>query len=72
MKQVEINKDINISEHLASPSEAALSHLSELNGLRLSPHFKLGELTKTKHQTADGNIPSRVVIENLKRICEKW
>ena len=39
---------------------------------KLSPHFTLGELTKTKHQTADGNIPSRVVIENLKRICENW
>ena len=38
----------------------------------LSPHFSLGELTKTKHQTADGNIPSHVVIENLKRICENW
>ena len=39
---------------------------------KLSQHFTLGELTKTKHQTADGNIPSHVVIENLKRICEKW
>ena len=41
-----MNKDMKLSEHLASPSEAALSHLSELNGLRLSPHFSLGELTK--------------------------
>ena len=39
---------------------------------KLSPHFSLGELTKTKHQTADGNIPSHVVIENLKRICMNW
>ena len=39
---------------------------------KLSPHFTLGELTNTKHQTADGNIPSHVVIENLKRICENW
>ena len=72
MKQVEINKEINISEHLASPSEAALSHLSELNGLRLSPHFTLGELTKTSHKTADGNIPSRVAIENLRNLCQNW
>ena len=44
-----------------------------MNGkMKLSEHFSLGELTKTKHQTADGNIPSRVVIENLKRICENW
>ncbi len=40
--------------------------------MKLSEHFTLGELTKTKHQTEDGNIPSHVVIENLKRICEKW
>ena len=39
---------------------------------KLSPHFSLGELTKTKHVTPDGNIPSHVVIENLKRICENW
>ena len=44
--------------------------LSELNGLRLSPHFTLGELCKTKYVTADGNIPSRGVIENLIRVCE--
>ena len=32
----------------------------------------LQELTKTKYVTPDGNIPSHVVIENLKRICENW
>ena len=37
--------------------------------MKLSEHFTLGELTKTKHVTPDGNIPSRVVIENLKRLC---
>ena len=36
---------------------------------KLSPHFTLGELTKTSCQTSDGNIPSRVAIENLKRLC---
>ena len=40
--------------------------------MKLSQHFTLGELTKTKHVTEDGNIPSHVVIENLKRICENW
>ena len=40
--------------------------------IKLSPHFTLGEMTKTKYQTKDGNIPSRVAIENLKRICEEW
>jgi uncharacterized protein YcbK (DUF882 family) len=40
--------------------------------MKLSEHFNLGELTKTKHKTEDGNIPSHVAIENLKRICENW
>ncbi|MBR0264087.1 MAG: DUF882 domain-containing protein [Prevotella sp.] len=40
--------------------------------VKLSEHFQLGELTKTKHKTEDGNIPSHVEIENLKRICENW
>ena len=74
---------MHLSEHLASPSEAALSHscvptvasdqrssASELNGLRLTPHFSLGEVTKSKHAEIY-NIPSHVAIENLKRVC-KW
>ena len=36
---------------------------------KLSPHFTLGEMTKTSYKTADGNIPSHVAIENLKRLC---
>ncbi len=40
--------------------------------MRLSEHFTLGEVCKTNHKTADGNIPSRVAIENLKNICENW
>ena len=47
---------------------------------KLSPHFTLGELTKTKHVTADQrsaqgdtlpakNITSQEEIENLKRLC---
>ena len=40
--------------------------------MKLSPHFTLGELCKTSHKTADKNIPSRVVIENLRNICENW
>ena len=71
MNKEEINKNTKLSEHLASPSEATLSHSSELNGIRLSPHFTLGELTVTSVKTADGNIPSHVAIENLKRVC-KW
>ena len=42
----------------------------EMNkNVKLSPHFTLGEFTKTSYHTSDGNIPSRVAIENLKRIC---
>ena len=37
--------------------------------MKLSEHFTLGELCKTKYVTEDGNIPSRVVIENLIRVC---
>lgn len=40
--------------------------------IKLSEHFSLGEVCKTKHKTADGNIPSHVAIENLKNICEGW
>ena len=40
--------------------------------MHLSEHFTLGEICKTSHKTADGNIPSRVAIENLRRICEEW
>ena len=42
----------------------------EMNkSMKLSEHFTLGEMCKTKYVTADGNIPSHVVIENLKRVC---
>ena len=42
----------------------------ELNKqFKLSPHFTLGELCKTSVDSLDGNIPSHVAIENLKRLC---
>jgi len=72
MTEVSMNEQMKLSEHLALPSEASLSQISELNGLRLSPHFTLGELCKTSYHTTDGNIPSRVAIENLKNLCENW
>ena len=40
--------------------------------MKLSEHFELGEVTKTKHKTADGNIPSHEAIVNLRNICEGW
>ena len=36
---------------------------------KLSQHFTLGELCKTSVKTKDGNIPSHVQIENMKRVC---
>lgn len=41
-------------------------------GIKLSEHFTLGEMTKTSYETRDGNIPSRVAIENLRNLCEGW
>lgn len=40
--------------------------------MKISEHFTLGEVTKTKYETKDGNFPSRVAIENLTNICENW
>ena len=40
--------------------------------MKLSEHFTLGEVTKTQYATKDGNIPSRVAIENLRNLCENW
>ena len=49
-----------------------MSNVSMNKSMHLSEHFSLGEVCKTNHITADGNIPSRVAIENLRRICENW
>ena len=46
-----------------------MNHVEINKGIHLSPHFTLGELTKTSYHTLDGNIPSHVAIENLKRLC---
>ena len=69
MEKVEINKQARLSEHLTLSSVATLGQTSELDGSRLSPHFTLGEMCKTSAKTLDGNIPSHVHIENLKRLC---
>ena len=49
-----------------------MTEVSINKDMRLSEHFTLGELTKTSFKTEDGNIPSRVVIENLRNLCENW
>ena len=67
MNNVEINKRAKLSEHLTSSSMAALGHSSELDGSHLTPHFTLGELTKTN--TKIENVPNEAQVENLKRLC---
>ena len=49
-----------------------MKEVSMNKDIKLSEHFSLGELTKTSYKTEDGNIPSRVAIENLKNLCENW
>jgi uncharacterized protein YcbK (DUF882 family) len=39
---------------------------------KLSEHFTLGELTKTKFVTPDGNEPPEEAVKNLQNICENW
>ncbi len=46
-----------------------ISNVEIKKDVKLSQHFTLGELCKTSVKTADGNIPSHVHIENLKRVC---
>ena len=60
------NNEMNLSEHLTSSSVAALGNLSKLDCTRLTPHFTLGELCKTK--TKIENVPNEEQVENLKRI----
>ena len=67
MTEVKINKQTKLSQHLTLSSAAALSHSSELDGVRLSPHFTLGELTKTN--TGIKNVPNEAQVNNLKRLC---
>ena len=40
--------------------------------MKLSEHFKLGELTKTSYITNDGNMPSQTGNDNLGRLCADW
>ena len=65
---MEMNQKMYLSEHLALPSEATLSQTSKLDGVRLSPHFSLAEMTVTDVKRVK-NIPGPEAIENLKRLC---
>ena len=48
-----------------------ISNVEINKNVKLSQHFTLGELCKTSVKTKDGNIPSHVHIENMKRLC-RW
>ena len=60
---------MKLTEHLTLSSAATLSHSSELDGLRLTPHFTLAEMCKTSVNLK--NVPNEVQIKNLKRVC-RW
>ncbi len=60
-------KNIRLSKHLTSPSEAALSHSSEFNVIRLSPHFTLEELINP--QKYPDNKPSLQDVVNMAYGC---
>ena len=59
--------EIKLSPHLASPNEATLNQISELNGVRLSPHFKLSEFLNLKKYPE--NIPTMQAVANLTYGC---
>ena len=62
-----MDKKMKLSEHLTTSSVAALGNSSKLDCTRLTPHFTLGELTKTK--TGINNVPNEEQVNNLKRLC---
>jgi len=66
---VQLNSNAKLSDHLASPNEATLGHSNKLDGSHLSPHFTLGEMTKSSSHPEVYNIPSHEAIANLKRVC---
>ena len=70
-KVMEMNKEMYLTEHLVLPSEATLSQTSELDGVCLSPHFSLAEMTVTNVKRVN-NIPGPEEVENLKRLCGGW
>ena len=68
---IQLNSNAKLSEHLASPSEAALGHSNKLDGSHLSPNFTLGEFTKSGSHPEVYNIPSHEAIANLTNLS-KW
>ena len=62
-----VKDDTMLSPHLASPNEATLSHLNKLDGVRLSPHFKLTEFLNLKKYAE--NIPTMQHVVNMTYGC---
>ena len=62
-------EDVRLSPHLASPSEAALSHSSKLDGLRLSLHFTASEFCNLLKYP--DNIPTIQQIANMTYGCRQ-
>ena len=65
-------KVMKITEHLAAPNVAALSHSSELNVVRLTPHFKLEEFERSetaKRVGIDNTVPNRL-LPNIRALCK--
>ena len=60
-------KNTRLSKHLALPSEAALSHSSELDGLHLSPHFTLDEFLNVRKYP--DNKPTMQDVANMTYGC---
>ena len=62
-----MDKKMKLSEHLTTSSVAALGNSSKLDCTCLTPHFTLGELTKTSVKI--DNVPNEEQVNNLKRLC---
>ena len=62
-----------LSPHLTSSNEATLSHSSKLDGIRLSPHFTLGEFTKsiTAERLGIRNEPNYEQVLAMRQLCQE-
>ena len=67
MIRVNSRRLVNSMHNKLTNSQNKMNTVEINKQMKLTEHFTLGEMTKTSHKTADGNIPSRVAIENLKR-----
>ena len=66
-------KDIELLPNLTTSNEAALSHSNEFDGVRLSPHFKLSEFTKsiTAERLGISNKPDYEQVLAMRQLCRE-